>query len=106
MAQYHVGACSVLLSSARASLMSAALEADAASGRPVAPNRTALEARSLVAQTCEEILRHADHASGPAPLALDASYASRHSDLTLYVRQWHAERDLARLGALVLDATP
>jgi hypothetical protein len=32
---------------------------------------------------------------------MDAAHAARVSDLTLYVRQHHAERDLAALGRLV-----
>ena len=41
------------------------------------------------------------YALGPAPLALDPVHAARVADLTLYLRQHHAERDLAALGRLV-----
>ena len=37
-------------------------------------------------------------ALGPGPLALDARHAQHVADLTMYVRQSHAERDLAALG--------
>ena len=47
--------------------------------------------------------RQVGHALGPAPLAFDAEHARRVADLTLYVRQHHAERDLAALGAAVLE---
>ena len=46
------------------------------------------------------------HALGPGPLAMDAEHAARVADLTLYVRQHHAERDLAALGRLVAPAAP
>jgi hypothetical protein len=39
-------------------------------------------------------------ALGPAPLATDREHAQRVADLTVYLRQHHAERDLARLGEL------
>ena len=54
--------------------------------------------RATVARACEETLARAGHALGPAPLALDAAHAKRVADLQLYVRQHHAERDLASLG--------
>lgn len=44
------------------------------------------------------------HALGPAPLAFDEDHARRVADLELYVRQHHAERDLAQLGSAVLSA--
>ena len=43
------------------------------------------------------------HALGPAPLAFDPDHARRVADLQLYVRQHHAERDEAALGAQVRD---
>jgi hypothetical protein len=42
------------------------------------------------------------HALGPAPLAFDEDHARRVADLELYLRQHHAERDLARLGEATL----
>ncbi len=44
-----------------------------------------------------------DAPSGPAPLALDGPHARRVADLTMYVRQSHAEADLAALGRLAAD---
>src|SRR4249919_1622082 len=38
------------------------------------------------------------HTLGPAPLAFDETHARRVADLEIYVRQHHAERDLADLG--------
>ena len=39
---------------------------------------------------------------GPAPLAFDEGYGKRMADLALYIRQHHAMRDDAQLGALTL----
>jgi hypothetical protein len=41
-----------------------------------------------------------DRALGPGPLCLDEQHARAVADLTVYVRQSHAERDLAALGSL------
>ena len=61
----------------------------------------ALRVRQVVALAAEEVLRRAAHALGPGPLATDEDHARRVSDLDLYLRQWHAERDQAALGRQV-----
>jgi alkylation response protein AidB-like acyl-CoA dehydrogenase len=63
--------------------------------------RLAARTRAVVADAVEVVLREVGHALGPAPLAFDEDHARRVADLTLYVRQHHAERDLAALGAMV-----
>jgi hypothetical protein len=40
---------------------------------------------------------------GPGPLAFDDRYGKCMADLSLYVRQHHAMRDDAQLGALTLN---
>ena len=60
--------------------------------------------RGLVARSVDEVLTRVGHALGPAPLALETRHARRVADLTLYVRQHHAERDDAALGARLLAA--
>lgn len=86
--------------------------ADAASriatGRASGPAgaRLALRVRAVVADTVERVVRQVGHALGPAPLAFDPEHAARVADLELYVRQHHAERDLAALGAELLAAAP
>lgn len=61
----------------------------------------AVRVRSHIVSVAEQVLAIVGHALGPAPLALDAEHTARVSDLTLYLRQHHAERDLARLGQMV-----
>jgi alkylation response protein AidB-like acyl-CoA dehydrogenase len=54
----------------------------------------ALSARHLIERLCTDVMDHFGRATGPALLALDASIARRYAELTLYIRQSHAERDL------------
>lgn len=55
--------------------------------------------RAVVADGAEVVLREAGHLLGPGPLAFDTEHARRVADLTLYIRQHHADRDLAALGS-------
>ncbi|MGW1202158.1 acyl-CoA dehydrogenase [Streptomyces cyaneofuscatus] len=61
----------------------------------------ALRVRALVAEVCSEVLDHVGRATGAGPLCHDERHARAVTDLGVYVRQHHAERDLAALGALV-----
>lgn len=58
----------------------------------------AIATRSAVADVADDVVRHVGRATGPGPLAFDAEHAGRVADLQVFVRQHHAERDLARLG--------
>jgi hypothetical protein len=42
----------------------------------------------------------------PGPLAFEAEHATRVSDLRVYVRQHHAERDTAALGKAAATDQP
>ncbi|GAB3599870.1 hypothetical protein GCM10027446_32270 [Angustibacter peucedani] len=65
------------------------------------------QVRSTVAATAEQVLQRVGHALGPAPLALDDVHARRVADLTVYLRQHHAERDVAAIGrAVAAGAAP
>jgi alkylation response protein AidB-like acyl-CoA dehydrogenase len=63
----------------------------------------AFRVRAVAADAVEVALREAGHALGPAPLGFDEEYSRRVADLTIYVRQHHAERDLAALGAKLVS---
>ncbi|MBU1588316.1 MAG: acyl-CoA dehydrogenase [Actinobacteria bacterium] len=91
----HLGSIDELLQSSRRALAEAADLID--TGDPE-PKLLAKRVRATVARACEEILARSGHALGPAPLALDGAHAKRVADLWLYVRQHHAEKDLASLG--------
>lgn len=90
-----LGAVDRDLVSCRALLAAAAREVDAGSDAPAV---LAQRVRSTVAAAAESILSAVGHALGPAPLVTNEEHARRVADLELYIRQDHAERDLARLG--------
>lgn len=62
---------------------------------------TALMVRHLVERAATDALDRFGRATGPALLAFDAAVARRHAELSLYIRQCHAERDLEAIGRLV-----
>ncbi|MCY4726445.1 acyl-CoA dehydrogenase family protein [Nocardioides sp. STR2] len=103
VALMHLGAVDARLHAARAVLQQAATALDAGELAGPAGWRAALRAREVVAGACEDVLRRAAHGLGPGPLATDEEHARRVADLELYLRQWHAERDQASLGRLLLD---
>ncbi len=73
-------------------------EVDAAVADGSAAQRRALIARHLIERTCAEVLDRFGRATGPRLLAFDQATARRHAELTLYIRQCHAERDLEELA--------
>jgi alkylation response protein AidB-like acyl-CoA dehydrogenase len=97
----HLGAVDAALAAAEAVLVSAAGEIDADPlNRKGTAELTARRARAVVETAVEEAIRRTARALGPAPLCQDARHARRVADLTIYVRQSHAERDLEQLGRL------
>lgn len=100
----HLGAVDGLISTARAALNAAAALVDAGPSAEVDWAVVMLRTRNAVAAAAEHVIAHVGHALGPAPLALDADHAARVSDLEIYLRQHHAERDEAALGRALLEA--
>jgi alkylation response protein AidB-like acyl-CoA dehydrogenase len=101
LAALHTGIVDAALYASESALAGAARDLDAGRAGGVAGDVLALRVRAVVADTAERAIRQVGHALGPAPLAFDEEHARRVADLELYVRQHHAERDLARLGAAV-----
>ncbi|MDT5307182.1 MAG: hypothetical protein QOE48_2860, partial [Mycobacterium sp.] len=62
--------------------------------------------RAIVENAVDEVLARTDRALGPGPLCTDERHARAVADLTVYVRQSHAERDLAALGLLAAGHHP
>jgi alkylation response protein AidB-like acyl-CoA dehydrogenase len=60
--------------------------------------RLALTVRHLIERSCTDILDRFGRATGPQLLAFDTDTVRRYSELTLYIRQCHAERDLESLA--------
>jgi hypothetical protein len=98
-----LGAVDTALTGARSVLAASAAAID--HGTP-SPALLASRVRGVVAAATELTLIRAGHTLGPAALALEETHARRVADLTLYLRQHHAERDDLALGtALVKDGT-
>jgi alkylation response protein AidB-like acyl-CoA dehydrogenase len=96
----HLGVVDAALTAAEATLAWAAFHVD---GDPL--NRSGLvelvarRARAVVEAAADAAIVRTGRALGPGPLCLDADHARRVADLTVYLRQSHAERDLEALGA-------
>jgi len=65
--------------------------------------RIALRARLAVEQAANEVMHHAGRAVGAGPLCRDPRFARAMADLPVFLRQSHAERDLAALGQLAAN---
>ncbi|MFE7751108.1 acyl-CoA dehydrogenase [Streptomyces sp. NPDC057428] len=98
----HLGAVDIDLHAAGLLLKSAAAEIDA---DPLdlkgGARLRSLRVRGLVEAVCDRVLGHVGRATGAGPLCHDGRHARNVADLTVYIRQHHAERNLAELGALV-----
>lgn len=104
LAAMHVGLVDAALSASEAVLSDAAGLIDGGHAGGSAGDLLGLRVRAIVADAAERTIRQVGHALGPGPLAFSEDHARRVADLELYIRQHHAERDLARLGAAVLTA--
>jgi len=96
-AQAHLGAVDAALAAAEAMLVSAACYVDAEPHGDRA-ELIARRVRAVIENAVDEAITRTGRALGPGPLVSDAAHAQRVADLTVYVRQSHAERDLAALG--------
>ncbi|MDX6570672.1 MAG: hypothetical protein QOH15_3250 [Gaiellales bacterium] len=101
----HLGAVDAQLAAAEALLGAAAQEIDAA---PLlggaAAERRARRVRAIIEATASDTLTRVGRALGAGPLCHDGAHAQRVADLTVYLRQSHAEVDLELLGQLVADS--
>ena len=95
----HLGAIQASLSASASALREAAGWIDA---YPTgAARRVALTTRAVVEQAATETIQRAGRALGANPLCMDAEHAQRVADLTVFMRQSHAEHDLEALGQSV-----
>ena len=101
----HLGAVDIAMHTARAALEAAAAEIDVdPDDRENSGRRRALRVRALIEATATEVMQRVGRALGAGPLSHDEAHGRRIADLTVYLRQHHAERELAELGALVADS--
>jgi hypothetical protein len=96
----HLGEVDIALAGAAAVLRASAAHIDANPGAD--HPSTALRARLVVEAAATEVIRHAGRALGAAPLCRNQRFARAMADLPVFLRQSHAERDLAALGESVL----
>jgi alkylation response protein AidB-like acyl-CoA dehydrogenase len=103
----HLGAVGSALTAARSTLTEAARAIDAdpqdRSGQAAV---TARATRAVVEGAATAVIDRVGRALGPAPLATDETHLRRVADLQLYVRQSHADRDLADLGRRLIATVP
>ncbi|KAA9152762.1 acyl-CoA dehydrogenase [Amycolatopsis acidicola] len=90
----HLGAMHTAIRATDALLEQTAHAIDAHAEDPL----SAAVCRAAAENCATTVLDRAPKVTGPTPLCRDRGFAQRMSDLLVYVRQHHAERDLAALG--------
>lgn len=100
----HLGGVDLALRPVRAALSRAAdeIDADPSDSRGDGPLR-ALRVRTLTEAAATDVLQRTGRALGAGPLSHNEAHSRAVADLTVYLRQHHAERDLERLGELVAE---
>lgn len=97
----HLGAVDAALAAGEAMLIDAASRVDADPfDRSRSAELLARRIRAIVEHAADEAITRTGRALGPGPLCQDGRHAQRVADLSIYIRQSHAERDLAALGRL------
>lgn len=97
----HLGAVDAALAASDAILAEAAGRVDDDPfDRSGTAQLLARRVRSVVEHAVDEAITRTGRALGPGPLCQDGRHAQRVADLSIYIRQSHAERDLAELGRL------
>ena len=100
----HLGAVDSALNGAACVLRASAEQIDR---DPKADaQQLAQQTRACIEEAVEQVMRHVGRAVGAGPYCKDPHFAQLMTDLPVYVRQSHAERDLAGLGELVAGEPP
>ena len=100
----HLGAVDAALAASDSILAAAAIEVDSDPfDRAGTAQLLARRVRTVVEHAVDEAITRTGRALGPGPLCQDGRHAQRVADLSIYIRQSHAERDLAELGRLAGD---
>ncbi len=95
----HLGALHTAIRSAEALLDQAASTVEVETGDH---HLLAWTTRAAAERAAWEVLDRVPRITGPAPMCRDPRFAQRLADLQVYVRQHHAEKDLAAIGKAVL----
>ncbi|WDY55807.1 acyl-CoA dehydrogenase [Pseudomonas sp. PSKL.D1] len=95
-ADAHLGAVDAALYGARAALRECAtwIDQHPQDNASFEVRRT----RAQVEQAVEQVIQHVGRALGATPFCRSSHFARLNADLPVYLRQSHAERDLAELG--------
>ena len=98
----HLGAMDAALCVSRGALQIAAAQIQACqtAQAPVFGMRQALGLRAEIERCASDVIDRAGRALGAAPLCRNPAHARRVADLTVFMRQSHAERDLEAIGRL------
>lgn len=104
VAAMHLGDVDLNVYACRLGLADSAQRIDAGEASGPTGAILAERVRGIVAGAVDRVVRAIGHALGPGPMATEEEHARRIADLQVYVRQHHAERDLARLGGLQLES--
>jgi len=101
----HLGRVDLAVTTARTALDKAAAEIDGDPGdlKGAARIRT-LRVKAIAEAVATEVMDCVGRALGAGPLCHDEAHSRRVADLTVYVRQHHAEKSLAELGSLIAQA--
>lgn len=102
-ANAHLGAVDAALCGASAALRQCADWIDAQPG--VDASLPVRRLRAQVEQAVTEVIAHVGRALGASPFCRDSHFARLSADLPVFLRQSHAERDLAELGQLLAQST-
>lgn len=95
----HAGAVSAQLAAAWALLTVTAQEVDAdPMDEDALVRRRALLVRTRIDRAAAEVIERTGRATGAGPLCSDGEHAQRVADLTVYIRQSHAEADEAQIS--------
>lgn len=98
----HLGAIDAVMTATRAVLRETAAWIDAHPRDDA--QRVALRARLVAEQAANEVMLRAGRALGAGPLCRNPRFARAMADLPVFLRQSHAERDLATLGGQLIHA--
>jgi alkylation response protein AidB-like acyl-CoA dehydrogenase len=92
----HLGAVDAAIAAGDAMLTTTAAQIDSDPfDRTGTAQLLARRTRAIVEHAADEAITRTGRALGPGPLCQDGRHAQRVADLTIYIRQSHAERDLA-----------
>ncbi|OWQ33865.1 acyl-CoA dehydrogenase [Pseudomonas sp. DrBHI1] len=97
----HLGAVDAALFGARAALRECAAWIDRQPGDDA--SYEVRRTRAQVEQAVEQVIQHVGRALGATPYCRNSHFARLSADLPVYLRQSHAERDLAELGRQLTD---